>query len=100
MTQQAIAESAPTTINGVDVSELFQTIGHIKAAPDLAQFRFRALGLFAERLFHLRIPEQVVIGDPGGKLLLRSVGGAVGFELVPYPLPAYTDREYSQLDQG
>ncbi|HKU13053.1 MAG TPA: OsmC family protein [Steroidobacteraceae bacterium] len=42
MTQQAMQAQAPTCINGVNVTALFETIDAVKQDPQLATFQFRA----------------------------------------------------------
>ncbi len=40
--EQQVAEAWAETVNGVDVSRLFDTIDAIKGTPDIAKFKFRA----------------------------------------------------------
>lgn len=42
MTTQQSAQQKPTVTNGVNVTELFETIGAVKADMELAKFQFRA----------------------------------------------------------
>ena len=43
-TQNRTTEEKEKVLNGVSVTKLFQTVGAIKANPDIADFNFRAKG--------------------------------------------------------